>query len=149
MKEFTYHFADGTSSTVEVEDELFATLIEMSNDERKDRRTYNRHNSPMSEFEYQGEEFADPRGDAFDILMRKKESEKIQDAIEALTESQQELIRKVYYDGMAVKAVAEEYGIDKTSVSHRLMRIRNKLKKILGIDRHFLPFSVVNSEGVD
>lgn len=147
MKQYTYHFADGTSNTVEVDDEFFDILIKMSNDERKARRNYNRHNVPMPRFEYQGEDFVDSRGDAFAVLLRNKERDIIQAAIESLTESQQELIRAVYFDGRKVIDIAAELGVNHSAISNRLDRIRNKLKKILGEDRDILPFSRINSEG--
>jgi len=131
MKEYIYHFADGTSSVVEVEDKLYDVLIEMSHDEYNRNRNYNRNNCALSKLDYQGDEFIDPRGDGFDSIMREQKSERVRAALDLLTEAQRELIEKVYYEGLSVNKIAEEYGIDQTSVSHRLMRLKKKLKKFL------------------
>jgi len=131
MKKYTYYFEDGTRSEVEVSDELYEKLIEMDKSERKQNYNYARHTVPLSAFTYEGEEFADPNSDLCEKLMKDEETVKIQSAISTLTESQQELVRLVYYDKKKIIDIAAEQGVSQQAISDRLNRIKGKLKKLL------------------
>lgn len=64
-------------------------------------------------------------------LLRKEEMKELVKALEILSPDQLHLVKSVYFEGKSVNTVAAEIGIDQSSVSHRLMRIRKKLEKVL------------------
>ncbi len=131
MKKYTDYFEDGTKREVEVSDELYEKLIEMDDLERKQNYNQARHTVPLSLFTYEGEEFADPHSDLCEKLMKEEETSRIQSAISTLTESQQELVRLVYYEKKKIVDIAAEQGVSQQAISDRLKRIKSKLKILL------------------
>ena len=131
MKEYTYYFADGTKNTIEIAEEWCDILKKMDKSERKARYNYNRHNSPMSGFEFDGDHFADPHGDNFNALVRKAEKKKFDAVMDKLTKKQQELIYLRFNEMFEVGAIAEQEGVCISAISHRLERIQKKLEKLL------------------
>lgn len=131
MKEYTYYFADGTQNTIEVEDKWYDVLKEMDEKERKQKYNYDRHNIALSLMDYEGEAFADPNGDPFDILMNRDMRKKLNSALATLTECQRELFEKSFIERKKVAEIAEEEGVCHQAISQRLERIKNKLQKFL------------------
>ena len=84
MKKYTYYFADGTKSTIEVEDKWYDILKEMDEAERKSKYNYDRHNKSASLFDYEGDAFIDDKADPFENLMREKQREQLDAAIASL-----------------------------------------------------------------
>lgn len=131
MKTYTYNFPDGTKSEVDVTDEMYETLTQMDDEERKQTYNHNRHNIPLSSFDYEGEDFADKNADPSEKVIKCEDEERVRIAISKLTEKQQELVTLVYYERVPIVQIAEEQGVDKSAISHRLERIKDKLKKLL------------------
>ena len=52
-------------------------------------------------------------------------------AIEKLQKQQQELVRKIYWEGIKQVEIARADGVDEAAVSRRMARIYKQLKKIL------------------
>jgi RNA polymerase sigma factor (sigma-70 family) len=77
-----------------------------------------------------GIEFADET-DLFEEVCKILEIEKLNKAISTLLIDQQDLIRKIFYDGLSQVEVAKIMGIGKTAIANRLTRIYAKLKEIL------------------
>lgn len=131
MKTYTYIFPDGTKSEVEVTDETYERLMRMDEDERKQNYNYKRHNVSLSAFTYDGEDFADKDIDLIEKVIKNEDEERVRIAISTLTEKQRELVNSVYYERISVVEIAKQQGVDKSAISHRLERIKEKLKKIL------------------
>ena len=106
MKKYTYYFADGTKSTIEVEDKWYDI--------------------------YEGNAFVDDKADPFENLMREKQREQLDAAIATLTDCQRELFETYFVDGKKVTEIAEEQGVCHQAVSARIERIKRKLQKFLG-----------------
>ena len=132
MKKYTYYFADGTKSTIEVEDKWYDILKEMDEAERKSKYNYDRHNKSASLFDYEGEAFVDDKADPFENLMREKQREQLDAAISTLTDCQRELFEAYFVDGKKVTEIAEEQGVCHQAVSARVERIKRKFQKFLG-----------------
>lgn len=132
MKKYTYYFADGTKSTIEVEDKWYDILKEMDEAERKSKYNYDRHNKSASLFDYEGNAFVDDKADPFENLMREKQREQLDAAIATLTDCQRELFETYFVDGKKVTEIAEEQGVCHQAVSARIERIKRKLQKFLG-----------------
>ena len=119
MKKYTYYFADGTKSTIEVEDKWY------------DIYNYDRHNKSASLFDYEGDAFVDDKADPFENLMREKQREQLDAAIASLTDCQRELFEMVYIERRKVIDVAEAQQVSQQAITDRLCRIKKKLQKFL------------------
>ena len=62
---------------------------------------------------------------------QKEEYANLHEAIATLTPRQQEMVRLIYFAGKTEEDVAQIFGIDFTSVSHALKRIKDSLRKKL------------------
>lgn len=131
MKTITYKFADGTTSKVEVSDEIYALCEEMEIEEKSsERRETRRHISMESLVEMNLEPTV--TDEYFkDEVFKDMESEHLQQAISQLLPSQITLLKRVFYEGESITEIAKNDGIAVCSVSNRLARIYKKLKKFL------------------
>lgn len=131
METITYKFADGTTSKVEVSDEIYALCEEMEIEEKSsERRETRRHISMESLVEMNLEPTV--TDEYFkDEVFKDMESEHLQQAISQLLPSQITLLKRVFYEGESVTEIAKNDGIAVCSVSNRLARIYKKLKKFL------------------
>lgn len=123
MKKIIYKFNDGSTKTVEVTDEFYSLYMEMEKENKNsDRREVRRHVS----FDYLSEngiEIADKQSDD-------DENEEVRQAILQLSPEQQDLIKKIFYEGLTASEIAKAEGVDKSAISKRLARIYEKLKKV-------------------
>lgn len=131
MKEYTYYFADGTSSTVEVGIELYDVLKEMDDRERKQKYNYDRHNVSASLFDYEGSAFIDESADPFHKLVQDELKERLNTALGALTACQLELFEMVLIERRKVIDIAKEQGVSQQAITDRMCRIKKKLQKLL------------------
>lgn len=131
---YTYYFADGTKNIVtaaEVGQEWIDKLYEMDEAERKSNYNYRRRNFPLSHVDYEGVTFIDPNADPYVAHLRNLEREKIDAALDKLTEKQRELFEIYFYEGKKVQEIADEQGVCHQAISDRLDRIKKKLQKFL------------------
>lgn len=131
MKQYTYYFADGTKSTIEIEDKWYDVLKEMDETERKQKYNYERHNYPLSQVDYEGETFADYAADPFEKLVAQIDKERINAALATLTDCQRALFEKVFIDRKRLAEIAKDEGVCHQAISQRVERIKTKLKKLL------------------
>ena len=75
MKEYTYYFNDGTTSTVEVSDELYEILDMLDKKEENNNRKNTRRHSSYEWLEENGIEIADPNSDFTKENIENKKSE--------------------------------------------------------------------------
>ncbi len=131
MKTYTYKFADGTKSVVEVEDELYDLLIEMDKEEKYgNRRETRRHVSLDALTELNVEpSYTDEYN--FDEIFGGMENEQLQEAISQLLPSQQDLLNRLFVERQTVSEIAASDGVAVCSISNRLARIYKKLKNFL------------------
>lgn len=131
MKTITYKFADGTTSKVEVSDEIYTLCEEMEIEEKSsDRRETRRHVSMESLVEMNLEPTVTDEYFKNEVF-KDMESERLQQAISQLLPSQIALLKRVFYEGESITEIAKNDGIAVCSVSNRLARIYKKLKKFL------------------
>lgn len=132
---YTYYFADGTKSIVTAKDvgqEWIDILQDMDEGDRKKQYNYTRRNYPLSQVDYEGETFVDPDADPFDIMIKNIKRERMDAALDKLSESQRRLFEQVYFDEEKVTEIAEKQNVCHQAISARLSRIKNKLQKFLG-----------------
>lgn len=131
MKQYTYYFADGTRSIIQIEDGWHALLQEMDDEERRNNYNYNRHNAVLSSFDYEGDVFEDASADLFSNLMREELREQIDKAVGTLTVCQRELFESVFIERRKVVDIAKEQRVTQQAITDRLSRIKRKLQKTL------------------
>lgn len=130
MKTYTYKFADGTKSTVEVDDELYEVLTEMDRQERYgNRRETRRHVSLESLADKSIEPIV--YDDYFsDGIFGVIDCESLKIALDTLTEKQKNIIAKSVIEGMSFRKIACEMGVNKETVREQYMAAIKKIKEI-------------------
>ena len=132
MKTITYKFADGKVSTVEVSDEFYEAYQNLEKaDQLANRRETRRHVSMESLVEVGQEPSVTDEYFKDDSGFENMDNEKLQQVISQLLPTQQDLIRRVFFEGHSVTEIAKADGIAKCSVSNKLARIYKKLKNFL------------------
>lgn len=125
-----YEFVTKETSEVEVSEELYTASIQIDRKiKNNNRRETRRHSSIDKATARHDTEIADNRGDVEADYIEREKIATIRAAIKTLEPEQQNLIRKVFYEGQALKTVAAEMGIKYQSVQDRLDVIKCKLKK--------------------
>lgn len=69
--------------------------------------------------------------DVYQQIAAEEDAANIRAAIDALSDSQKDLIQKIFDEGMSIKDYAEACGVKPSAISHRIRTIRNNLKEIL------------------
>ena len=133
MKEYTYKFADGTTSTVEVDEELYAVLEEMDKQEHNNDRSETRRSESYESME---EQCIEP-GKSDDYFVKEAfqnmDNEELQFAISELPFSQQVVLKLKFYDDKTFPEIAEILGVSVATIYKRYERIIKKLKNFFGI----------------
>lgn len=125
-----YEFTNGEISEIEVDESLGELLVELDRQEYNNDHKETRRHTSLDGMEYEGTLFAAPDDPAAEVL-RREDAARLLRAMEALTPSQRELVRRVYFENEKITDIAREEGVDKSAISHRLDRIYKKLKKFL------------------
>ncbi len=141
MKSYTYKFADGTTSTVMVENELYDLLEAMDKQEKNGkRRDTRRHDS----YEWLEEQCAEPgESDTYfeEEAFFNMEDETLQAAVAQLPLSQQDFLRRRFYENKKVPEIAKEIGVSDKTAYKRYERIMKKLNFFLGnVEKSPLPW---------
>ena len=134
MKTIKYQIEKKTI-TLEVEDDFAKSYseleVEFQRQEWRQERAAKRHNSSFDELEEAGFQIADDEPSLDEQLYSKEIHEALHKAIKKLTPEQQRLVALVFYQDKSQSEIAKEMGIDKSSLSHRMIRIYKQLKKFL------------------
>lgn len=131
MKIYTYYFADGTKSCVEVDDGLYELLKDMDKRERYGNRREHRRTQSLDSSVDNGWDIEDATADVAVKSDKTERDIKLKNAIAALNREQQLLLQKVFVERIPQAEIAKELNIDKTSVRDRLRVIYRKIKKFL------------------
>lgn len=131
MKVF-YGFVDGTSSVVEVSDEIGMAMKELDRYEDRIRKREQRHCYSYDTDDYNKEknyDFAcyDKRCDDEDEPL--SYIDRLHIAISKLKPSQRKLIKAIYFDGLTSKEYAAMVGVSPAAISQRLQVAEKNLKK--------------------
>ena len=134
MQTIKYKFADDTTSTVEVSDELHAVHLEIVQQEKRNHWRETRRHTSLYYFTDTGIDFEDKRTDSpFESYIRKENIASIRKAISMLTPKRQELVYKVFFLGKSFSAIARETGVSKSAVSRQMQTVYKHLRKYLGV----------------
>lgn len=125
-----YQFANETVE-IEVSEEWGNVLIELdrrecNNNRRETRRheSYSGDNDKMNPLE-------DRNVDIEDDLLQRMDTERLLAALEKLLPQQQSLVKKVFFEELALTQIAHEQGVSQQAISKQLKVIYKKLKTFL------------------
>ena len=131
MQKIKYEFADGTTSEIEVTDELYALHLELVQQEKRNHwRETRRHTSLNYLFE-NGIDFEDKSADTLAIIIRRENIERVHKALLTLSDKRRDLVRKVFYEEMTMRQIASQTGVSHTAISQRMKTIHKRLQKEL------------------
>lgn len=130
MKNIKYKFVDGTIKTIEVEDSFYEEYQKLETETKSLERKETRRHISISVFEEKGIEFEDESFDLENSLINEELSFEIKKAINTLTQKQQNIVQKVFFEGMKPSDIAKEFGVNKSVITRQLQAIYSHLKKI-------------------
>ena len=131
MQTIKYTFADGTTSEIEVTDELYALHLELVQQEKRNHWKETRRHTSLYYFTDMGIDFEDKRIDLFAEIVRKENAERVHKALLTLSDKRRDLVRKFYYEEMTMRQIASQESVSHTAISQRMKTIRKRLQKQL------------------
>ncbi len=133
MKTITYRFNDGTTSTVEVTDEIFEEHKKLKNKRINNDRQNRRRHISMDQMLETGTEIAttddEPLTKVLKKAQTKQEKKLLYLAVKNLLPSQRKLLYRVYFLEEKIVDIAEEEGVTHQAICDRLDRIKKNIKK--------------------
>lgn len=130
MQKIKYTFADGTTSEIEVTDELYTLHLQLLQEEKRNHWKETRRHISLNYLTENGIDFEDKAADSLSAYIRREDDERIHNAIKRLSDKQQKLLRAVFVEGKTITQAAKELGLNKSSISRQLQTIYKKLKKL-------------------
>lgn len=131
MQKIKYTFADGTTSEIEVTDELYALHLQLVQEEKRNHWRETRRHISLYYLLENGVDFADPAADPFAAAVLREDEERLKQAISKLLPEQRELLRQVYFEYIPQTEIAAKQGVTKKAINNRLSRILQRLQKFL------------------
>lgn len=126
-----YKFVAGQDIEIEVDEALGEVIIEIEKSQEKvSRKERRRHESHSNANDKQGV-LRDKSVNVEAAAERNANKEKLYKAIAKLKPRQQELVKKIFYQGLSVTCVAEESGVSQQAISKQLKVIYRSLRLLL------------------
>ncbi|MDD4291032.1 MAG: hypothetical protein PHX51_02170 [Clostridia bacterium] len=126
----TYEFADGTISTVEVDEELGAYITASRREEKNCDRKNRYHCYSLDHIDYEGLEYAEKQSTE-DKLEDKTSEERVQAFLATLSDAQRRRA-EMLLDGMSAREIALSEGVGHTAINDSIKLIRKKFKTFFG-----------------
>lgn len=120
MKEYTYRFADGTKSIVQVSDALYDVLTEMDKSEKYGNRRETRRHVALDELRDNGIDIPVFDEYTYGELFANLQNDEISKTLENLTAEQKELLYAVFYERKKLKEIAEDQKVSSAAICMRL-----------------------------
>lgn len=132
MQKIKYEFADGTTSEIEVSEEIYALHLQLLQEEKRNHWRETRRHTSLYYFTDMGIDFEDKRTESpLELYIRKENIASIRKAMLYLTDKRRDLVRKFYYEEMTMRQIASQEGVSHTAISQRMKTIRKRLQKEL------------------
>lgn len=131
MQKIKYEFADGTTSEIEISEEIYALHLELVQQEKRNHWKETRRHISLNYLSDKGIDIESNAADPLDDCEQRENEERIHNAIKHLSDKQRELAQKVFYDGMTLTAIAKEKGVSQPAITQQLATVIKKLKKLL------------------
>ena len=116
---------------VEVSAEMYALHMELDRVEYNNNHRETRRHVSLDTCLEHSDWLRSYDSDVYQQIAAEEDAARIRAAIDALSDSQKDLIQKIFDEGMSIKDYAEECGVKPSAISHRLRTIRKLLKEIL------------------
>ena len=132
----TYEFVTGEVSGVEVDERLGGMLLDLDRQQENNDQKETRRHFSLNGMDYEGELFASAE-DTERAVEHREDVARLYSAMEALSPSQRELVKKVYFEERKITDIAREEGVSHVAVRDRLERIYKKIKNnfhLCGLD---------------
>jgi len=126
----TYTFADGTTSIVEVSEEIGNVIIDLDRLESNSDRKHRYNDCSLDAYDVDGN-YVPSDEDIVGDFLKKEERELLYKAIRSLLPEQQDLIFRIYFNNEKMCDIATECGVSKAAISRRVDRALAQLKKII------------------
>lgn len=126
----TYEFVTGEVSEVEVDERLGGMLLDLDRQQDNNDQKETRRHFSLNGMDYEGELFASAE-DTEGEVVRQEDMARLYSAMEALSQSQRELVQKVYFEERKITDIAREEGVTEAAIRNRLKKIYFRLKKFL------------------
>ena len=126
----TYEFVTGEISEVEVDERLGGMLLDLDRQQYNNDQKETRRHFSLNGMDYEGELFASAE-DTERTVEHREDMARLYSAMEALSPSQRELVKKIYFEERKITDIAREEGVSKQSVHERVQRALKKLEKNL------------------
>ncbi len=131
MQKIKYTFADGTTSEIEVTDEIYALHLQLVQEEKRNHWRETRRHTSLNYLMELGVDFTDTAADPVAAVELREDDERIHKAIAALSDKQRALLDKVFNQNMSLREIERQTGITHQALSKQLGTIYKKLKKLL------------------
>ena len=126
----SYEFVTGEVSEVEVDERLGGMLLDLNRQQENNDQKETRRHFSLNGMDYEGELFASAE-DTERTVEHREDMARLYSAMEALSPSQRELVKKIYFEERKITDIAREEGVSKQSVHERVQRALKKLEKNL------------------
>ena len=131
MQKIKYTFADGTTSEIEVSDEIYTLHLQLLQEEKRNHWRETRRHTSLNYLMEMGVDFADTAADPFAAVELRENNEQIHNAIKHLSDKQRALLKKVFNQNMSLREIARQTGVSHQALSKQIAVIYKKLKKYL------------------
>ncbi len=131
MQVIIYKFVDGTTNTVEVTEEIYLIHLELLQQEKRNHWKETRRHTSLYYLIENGIDFEDKSADTLAIIIRRENTERVHKALLTLSDKRRELVHKVFYEEMTMRAIARERGVSHSSISQQMATVRKHLQKQL------------------
>lgn len=131
MKTYTYYFADGTKSAVEVEDDLYEELINLDKAEKSNNRSNTRRHISLESLMKLNKEPSVSDEYFIGGMFVDIADDRLRSALLELSEKQKELLYDVVILRIPQTEIAERDNTSLTAVNNRFRRIIKKLQAFL------------------
>ena len=131
MQVIIYKFVDGTTNEIEVTDELYLMHLELVQMEKRNHWRETRRHTSLNYLIENGIDFEDKSADTLAIIIRRENIERVHKALLTLSDKRCELVHKVFYEEITMRAIARERGVSHSSISQQMATIRKHLQKQL------------------
>ncbi len=117
MNKIQYKFCDGTTSTVEITDDIYEVHLYLLQQEKRLHWREAKHNVSLSYFTEMGIDFEDKRTEnPLDICIRNETVASV---------------HKAFFQEMSLRAIAREQGLSHSAVSQQMKTVYKHLRKYL------------------
>lgn len=131
MQKIKYEFADGTTSEIEVSEEIYALHLQLLQEEKRNHWRETRRHISLYYLLENGVDFTDNAADPLAAVEMRDNEERIHNAINQLSDKQRKLLRAVFVEGMTLTDIAKEKGVSQPAITQQLATVIKKLKKLL------------------